>query len=77
MKNNIIKLWGVLAIIIILMISGFATGYHESSTSLMCDCQKTDNNNDNYDSYAEYATMTPIPIDTLIPDNIDLDILML
>ena len=76
MKNNIIKLGGVLAIIIILMISGFASGYHESSDFLSCDCQKTDNNNDDYDVYTEYATMTPIPIDTSNPENIDLDILL-
>ena len=57
MKKNIIKQEVICVIILLLIGSGIATGYHESKTISKCDCQTIEHTN--------YPTMKPIPIESI------------
>ena len=68
MKNNICKKGLISAIILLLIGSGLASGYHESNYSSECPCQLYEGRERNYVFDAEYPTMTPIPIESINPD---------
>ena len=74
MKNNILKKGLIVAIILLFIGSGLASGYHEICTSSKYDCLTIEDSKSDYVFNEKYPTMTPIPIESIIPETNVLDI---